>query len=77
MDLLRCALGLIPCGRLWPETAYELVVLVFVVAFSLLELAVLASPLLLAVAAAVWWRARRRRAVESDVGQGNGPGCER
>ena len=73
MDLLRCALGLIPWGRLWPETAYELVVLVFVVAFSLLELAVLASPLLLAVAAGVWWRARRRRAVESDAGQGNGP----
>ena len=77
MDLLRCVLGLIPCGRLWPETTYELVVLVFVVAFSLLELAALASPFLLAAAAAVWWRARRRRAVENDAGQGNGPGCER
>lgn len=61
MDLLQCLLGLIPCGRWWPETVYELVELVLVLAFSLFELAALASLVLLPIAAIAWWRARRRR----------------
>lgn len=62
MDLLRCALGLIPCGRLVPETPYELVLLLIMVAFSLFELAGLASLVLMPVAAVVWGRRVWRRA---------------
>lgn len=47
MNLLRCALGIIPCGRLMPETPYEVVVLLFFVAFSLFELLALAALVLL------------------------------
>ena len=64
MDLLRCLLGLIPCGRLMPETPYELVLLLIVVAFSLFELAGLAGLVLLPVAAVVWGMRAWRRAKE-------------
>ncbi len=47
------------------------------VVLRLLVLATLVEAVLLQVAAVRSWRARRRRAVESDAGQGNGPGCER
>lgn len=64
MDLLRCALGLIPCGRLMPETPYEAVVLLVVVAFSLFELAGLAGLMALPAVAVLWgmraWRSARR-----------------
>ena len=63
MDLLKCILGLVPCGRLVPETPYELVVLLIVLGFSLLELTALAGLVLLPAAVAVWAiRAWRRTA---------------
>ena len=70
MDLLQCALGLIPCGRLWPQPASELVMFAAVVVLRLLVLATLAEAVLLQVAAMKRWRARRRRAVETDAEQG-------
>ena len=70
MDLLRCGLGLIPCDRLLPRTASELVMFATVVVLRLLVLATLAEAVLLQVAAMKQWRARRRRAVETDAGQG-------
>ncbi len=39
MDLLGCVLGLIPCGRLWPQTVSELVMFATVVVLWLLVLA--------------------------------------
>ncbi len=39
MDLLCCVLGLIPCRRLWPQTAAEFVMLATVVVLWLLVLA--------------------------------------
>ncbi len=53
MNLLECILGLVPCGRLVPETPQELVVLLIVLGFSLLELTALASLVLLPAAVAV------------------------
>lgn len=64
MDLLRCALGLIPCGRLMPETPYEAVVLLVVVAFSLFELAALAGLVLMPAAAVFLGMRAWRRAKE-------------
>lgn len=63
MNLLRCALGIIPCGRLMPETPYEVVGLLFIVAFSLFELLALAALVLLPAAAIIRgvqaWRSAR------------------
>jgi len=72
VDLLRCALGLIPCGRLLPQTASELVMFATVVVLRSLVLATLAEAVLLQVAAMKRWRARRRRAVETDAGRAPG-----
>ncbi len=72
MDLFRCALGLIPCGRLVPETPYELVMLLFVVAFSLFELAALAGLVLLPAAAVVWGMRAWRRASKEERRCGSG-----
>ena len=77
MGLLRCVLGSIPCDRLWPQTASELVMFATVVVLRLLVLATLAEAVLLQVAAVRSWSARRRRAVETDAGQVNRAGCER
>ena len=66
MDLLRCALGLIPCGRLVPETPYEFVLLVIVIAWSLFELAALAGLVLLPVAAVMWGMRAWRRATTKE-----------
>ena len=80
MDLLRCALGLIPCGRLMPETPYEAVVLLVVVAFSLFELAALAGLVLLPAAAVVWGMRAWRRAVPKEArrcGSNDGSGWRR
>ena len=63
MDLLRCVLGLIPCDRLLPRTAPELVMFATVVALRLLVLATLAEAVLLQVAAMARWRARRPAAL--------------
>ncbi|MXY79201.1 MAG: hypothetical protein F4Y94_05845 [Chloroflexi bacterium] len=77
MDLLRCALGLVPCGRLLPETPYEAVVLLVVVAFSVFELAGLAGLALLPVASVTWgMRAWRRAKEERRCGNKSG-GCGR
>lgn len=66
MDLLRCTLGLIPCGRLVPETPYEFVLLVIVIAWSLFELAALAGLVLLPVAAVMWGKRAWRRATTKE-----------
>ena len=66
MNLLRCALGLIPCGRLVPETPYEFVLLVVVIALSLFELAALAGLVLLPVAAVMWGMRAWRRATTKE-----------
>jgi len=79
MDLLRCALGEIPCDRLWPQTASELVMFATVVVLRLLILATLAEAVLLQVAAMRRWKcaARRRAGKKEDerCGTGNGSGC--
>ena len=77
MDLLGCVLGLIPCGRLWPQTVSELVMFATVVVLWLLVLATLVEAVWLQVAAVMWWRARSRCAGDSDAGRGDDPVCER
>ena len=72
MDLLRCALGLVPCGRLAPETPYEAVVLLVVVAFSLFELAALAGLVLMPAAAVLWGMRAWRRASKEEQRCGSG-----
>ena len=67
MNLLECIVDLVPCGRLVPETPDELVVLLIVLGFSLLELTALAGLVLLPAAVAVWGSVERAEKI-NDAG---------